>query len=344
MEAAPRAVPPVIDHDRVGAGVRSWARGELGRGVEVRALRPMPGNAGLSFGFTVRDGEGRDRRFVIRLAPPGVRRRGNTDVLRQVPLLAALTRSGIPVAPVVWSARDSAWFGTDAIIQRWIPGSPLHMFDPSAGITASDPLPLVRRAVEVLADIHRVPWEDVLTSWEPRREPEEEIDFWLPLMTRAADPPAARMGKSLALRLRQSRPQAPPLGLLHGDFQTHNILYQRDGAILAVVDWELAGIGAQLLDLGWLSMMTDPAAWAPEHASRIRVVASPDWLRRCYEQARAVAVDDFDWYRSLACYRFAVIIAFNLRLHKSGRRVDPWYESLASSVAALLEHGQRLIG
>jgi hypothetical protein len=38
----------------------------------------MPGNAGLSFGFDVLDGS--RHRYVIRLAPHGVRRSGNTDV------------------------------------------------------------------------------------------------------------------------------------------------------------------------------------------------------------------------------------------------------------------------
>jgi aminoglycoside phosphotransferase (APT) family kinase protein len=341
--AAQRAISGWPSTDRVAAGVQAWAHSEIGCGARVRALRPMPGNGGLSFGFTVREA-GTDRRFVIRLAPPGVPRHGNTDVLRQVPLLAALADAAIPVPAVVWSARDSAWFGTDAIIQQWIPGRPLHMFDPSSGVTASDPMPLVGRAVEILADIHRVRWEDVLGTWEPPRGADEEIDFWLPLMARAADAVTVRSAETLATRLKDGRPQRPPLGLLHGDFQTHNIIYRQDGGIRAVIDWELAGIGSQLLDLGWLSMMTDPAAWAPEHAKRMRVVVSPAWLRGRYEQARAAEVDDFDWYRSLACYRFAVITAFNLRLHRTGRRIDAWYEDLESSVPALLEHGQRLAG
>ena len=51
----------------------------------------MPGHAGLSFGFTVEHGEARDE-LVMRVPPKGVRRKGNTDVIRQVPLLQALHR------------------------------------------------------------------------------------------------------------------------------------------------------------------------------------------------------------------------------------------------------------
>ena len=321
----------------------AWARHRFGEAARLKGTHPMPGNAGVSFGFTV-ETPGAESSFVIRLAPYGVRKRGNTDVLRQVPLLQALADVRIPVAPVVWSSGDPAWFGTDAIIQEWVPGRPLHMFDAAAGVEAARPLDLVGRAVEVLADVHRVPWRAMLPDWEPPREPGQEIDFWLPLMNRAADEETRDAAVALAVRLKAARPAAVPLGVMHGDYQTHNILYGTDGALLAVVDWELAGIGAQLIDLGWLSMMTDPAAWAPEHGSRMRVVAVPGRLRERYEEATGAPVDGYDWYRAVACYRFAVIVAFNLRLHRTGRRVDPWYEQLASSIPALLAYGRWLVG
>lgn len=327
----------------IATHLEAWARHRFGQVARLKGTHPMPGNAGVSFGFTVETPDA-ETSFVIRLAPHGVRKRGNTDVLRQVPLLQALADARIPVAPVVWSSGDPAWFGTDAIIQEWVPGRPLHMFDAAAGVEAARPLDLVGRAVEVLADIHRVPWRETLPDWEPPREPGQEIDFWLPLMNRAADEETRDAAVALAVRLKAARPAAVPLGVMHGDYQTHNVLYGTDGALLAVVDWELAGIGAQLIDLGWLSMMTDPAAWAPEHGSRMRVVAPPSRLRERYEEAMGAPVDGYDWYRALACYRFAVIVAFNLRLHRTGRRVDPWYEQLASSIPALLAYGRRLVG
>lgn len=332
----------IVRLEDIAAHLDAWTRHRFGHAARPKDVRPMPGNAGLSFGFTV-DTPGAEMSFVIRLAPPGVRRRGNTDVLRQVPLLRALADAGIPVAPVVWSTGDPAWFGTDALIQEWVPGRPLHMFDAASGCATTEPLILVRRAVDVLAGIHRVHWRDTLPEWETPREVAEEIDFWLPLMRRAAEGETLAAAVALATRLKATPPAAVRMGLMHGDYQTHNILYDADGAILAVVDWELAGIGAQLIDLGWLSMMTDPAAWAPEHAGRMRVIASPSWLCRRYEEASGAPVDGFEWYRAVACYRFAVIAAFNLRLHRTGRRVDPWYESLASSIPALLEHGGRLV-
>ena len=80
-------------------GLRQWASERWGGAAEVRAIAPMPGNSGLSFGFDVY-ADGATERFVIRLAPPGVRRQGNTDVLAQVPILRGLADRGLPVAPL----------------------------------------------------------------------------------------------------------------------------------------------------------------------------------------------------------------------------------------------------
>jgi aminoglycoside phosphotransferase (APT) family kinase protein len=53
-----------------------------------------------------------------------------------------------------------------------------------------------------------------------------------------------------------------PIGIVHGDFQPANILYV-NGKPNAVIDWELASIGAQGLDVGWLMMSADERAWPP---------------------------------------------------------------------------------
>jgi len=69
----------------------------------------MPGHAGISFGFDVVAGGVRDP-LVVRVPAAGVRRSGNTDVLRQVPVLRAARASGVPVAEVRGSARTNAGF------------------------------------------------------------------------------------------------------------------------------------------------------------------------------------------------------------------------------------------
>ncbi|WP_448628221.1 phosphotransferase family protein [Geodermatophilus sp. URMC 64] len=332
-----------MDPDELTGRLQRWVTAEVLPGGRVAGLAPMPGNAGLSFGFDVVDDGGEVRRsLVVRFAPPGVRRSGNTDVLRQVPLLQALEKAGIPVAPLVWWTGDESWFGTDAIVQERLTARSLTLWgaDP-----VPDPEPFLRGAVDTLARIHALDWPHLLAGWERPRPIAEEVGFWERLLAKHLDPAWTQAGQRLAAALLRTDPDAHRTGLFHGDYHTSNILFDvRTGAVAAVVDWEIAGIGATGLDLGWLALMTDPSCWHPSWRAGMRVVAEPRQLRAWYEAAAGVEVPHADWYQALACYRFGAIAGFNVRLHRTGRRPDALYEEMASSVPVFFARGLELVG
>lgn len=304
----------------------------------------MPGNSGISFGFTVVVDSGPTESFVVRLAPPGVRRRGNTDVLRQVPLLRALHEHSVPIAPVRWWTDDPAWFGTDALVQAYVPALPLHMTDGSIGIQLPERrIPaLLDRAVDTLVAIHRLP-VGALADWEEPRSIDTELAFWDDVLRSAGDADWLTAGRVLRADLTGAAPTSPRTGLFHGDYQTNNVLFDERERVAAVVDWEIAGIGPQGLDLGWLMMMCDPTCWHRSYAQRMRVVARPRDLVRRYEATDGALVHRPLWYQALACYRFGAIAAYNYRLHVTGRRVDELYAAMKPSVAILFERGAQLL-
>jgi aminoglycoside phosphotransferase (APT) family kinase protein len=307
----------------------------------------MPGNAGLSFGFDVVHDDGRPAvGLVIRLAPPGVRRTGNTDVLRQVPLLQALGEAGIPVAPLVWSTADPRWFGTDAIVQRRLSARPLHMYDAAGGVRplGGDTAPYLQRAMDALAAVHAVDWRPRLGDWELVRTVAEQVAFWRRLLSKMPEPEWAELGEELAETCLRTDPGGHRIGIFHGDYQTNNILYaEDDGRLEAIIDWEISGLGPVGLDVGWFSMMVDPECWSPAYAERMQVVARPERVRGWYEQAGGQALPDFDWYRAFACFRYGVIAGFNLRLHLTGRRVDPVSEISGYAAPHLFRKGLDLV-
>jgi aminoglycoside phosphotransferase (APT) family kinase protein len=330
----------------LGERLVHWARHEYGAEAHVPEVWPMPGNAGLSFGFdVVVDGTAGGRwPLVIRLAPPGVRRRGNTDVLRQVPLLRSLQDCGIPVAPVTWSTGDPQWFGTDVVIQQRLQARPLHMWEST--LSHPDDIagtqPFVRQAVDTLAAIHAVPWTASLQDWEPMRTVGSEVAFWHEVLSKADDPSWVEAGEKLRDVLLDTQPESPRCGIFHGDYQTNNVLYDDSGRLVAVVDWEISGLGPQLLDLGWLTLFTDTTCWDASYVRGMRVVTEPAQLLRQYEEAAERQVERFDWFRAFACFRFGAIAAFNVRLHRTGRRVDANWDRIAPSVSTLFERGRSL--
>ena len=332
----------------LSADLLRWANREGGGHAVIERLGPMPGNAGLSFGFDVVTTRGCTRHvdsYVMRMSPPGVRKQGNTDVLRQVPLLQALETSEVPIAELVWSTDDESWFGTDVIVQRRLDATALAMFvDAGDPMTADQSWPFIESAVGALVAIHALDWQTSLADWQPRRDVVDEIGFWQSLLERSQEPSWHAHGSRLAAALRATAPAAATIGLQHGDFHTQNILYRSDGKIAAVIDWELSSIGATASDLGWLALWLDTTCWHPEHQATMRLGADPQRVREAYETAAGSVVADFDWFRALACFKFASIICFNLKLHRSGKRTDPWYETLASSVDVMFARGLDLLG
>jgi aminoglycoside phosphotransferase (APT) family kinase protein len=318
-----------------------WAVQEHGPDARVTDVRAMPGNAGLSFGFTL--SAEHEQRLVIRLAPPGVRRTGNTDVMRQVPLLRALAEQGrVPVAEVRWAMEDSPIFGTAAFVVDLLDGRPLHMTSPELSYDGdADPWPLIQQAVDVLVAVHATALDGPLADWASETTLEQEIAWALAVSAKGVSGPHVAEAYSLGEALRRTAPKDASIGLFHGDFQTNNILFA-DGRITGVVDWELAGIGGQLLDLGWLAMMTDIDCWHPDYAEQLLVTAPPAAL---LERYAATAPTDprghFGWFSALACLRFAAIVSYNLRLHREGKRVDRYYETLAPSIPHLLRRGRQ---
>ena len=150
------------------------------------------------------------------------------------------------------------------------------------------------------------------------------------------------MGERTRDLLLERLPADPPVGLFHGDFQTSNVLFDA-GRLVAVLDWEISGLGANLLDLGWLFMMNDPESWFDGEG--LKIVPPFGELVDRYSAAvgRVVTLDEVAWYRALSGYRFGVISCLNVMLHRTGKRPDEEWERIALSVPALFGRAADLL-
>ena len=114
-----------------------------------------------------------------------------------------------------------------------------------------------------------------------------------------------------------------------------------EGRLTGIIDWEISGIGAQLLDIGWLMMTADPANW---HAEWKPVFPpSPATLRAIYEDGMGRRFDDIPWYQALAGYRLASIACLNVKLHRKGQRHDPIWEKMGLCVLPMYHRAQAIL-
>jgi aminoglycoside phosphotransferase (APT) family kinase protein len=336
----PRAhVPPIGLANRL----RRLIETECDTCCRIVNLHPMEdGHAGLTFGFDVLGVAGQPLgSYVVKLAPAGVTRRGNTDVYRQAPLLRGLKFIGMPVPAVPWASPDDDALGTPFIVMERLPGRVFVVWEPHSSFP-HDPTKLREvwiAAARMLARLHTADWQSVLTDWEKSRSLQEELNFWTPLLRHALDQKWLTAGTELNNLLAANIPDAQPIGVVHGDFQPGNILYV-DGRAEALIDWELASIGSQGLDVGWLLMMSDGKAWDPSWRP-VAPVARED-LIDAYREAGGPALFYIDWYQALAHYRLGAIACLNVKLHRTGKRKDDLWERFATSVPSLFARGIEL--
>jgi aminoglycoside phosphotransferase (APT) family kinase protein len=322
---------------------RFFARPEVGEFI-VEDFAPMvDGHAGLTYGIDLRDKAGRLSRHIMKLAPAGVRRSGSTDIFRQAPLLEILHHAGLPVPEICWASAGEEELGAPFVVMTRLPGRSYIIWEPdqSFAIAPESLPPMWIDGARALARIHGIDHRRLLGGWEAPTSLTEELDRWLALVRHSEDASWRAILVELSSALRSSMPGDEPVGLIHGDFQPGNILYA-GGEVSGVVDWDLAAIGPQGTDLGWYLMMADAdnwdAAWRPVGAaSRADIVAA-------YTGAGGRALADLGWHQAFAQFRLGAIAGLNLKLHRTGRRVDAVWERFAISVPVLLRSAFDLLG
>jgi aminoglycoside phosphotransferase (APT) family kinase protein len=304
-------------------------------------LASLPGHAGFSYSFRL-DARGvPPQPLVLRLAPPGVQVRGTADVARQARLMEELGRLGIPVPPVRWYGDEPEWFGRPYSVVELLPGAPLAKLGEGVELSSDLCRGVVEQAVEVLARLHALEPVGPARWLEEPLEPVRDVERWDRFVERCADPELVALAPTLRRRLIERVPRSLRTGMFHGDFQWSNLLVDGE-ALVAVLDWELAAVGPVLNDVGWLCVFSDPENWGPDYPP-LPPVPPPEQIEAAYGRASGAPPRDVAWFRALAGYKFAAISGFNLMLHRRGKRPDPYWERLESSIPRLLQRGLEVL-
>lgn len=339
--ASPTAV---LDVESVARDLARFVEATCGAGHSAEGLRVMEaGHAGLTFGFDlVGPQPGSRRGLVLKLAPPGVRRSGNTDVYKQAPLLRALHAAGLPAPDVPYADAGESWFGTPFIVMERLPGLPFFVWQPDPAFDRSSKavMRLYEQTVDAMAAIHRFDWRRHLPDWEAPRALADEVVRWDPVLAKSPRPDWIERGRAVRDALLATRPEGAPIGLVHGDCQPGNALFD-GGRLTGLIDWELASIGSRRIDAGWMMMLADRASW-PD-GWRPVCPMTPAQVAARYAQAMDEPCEDLPWYQAYAGYRLGAISCLNVHLHRSGRRPDDTWERFALAIEPMLARAAAIL-
>jgi aminoglycoside phosphotransferase (APT) family kinase protein len=334
------------DLEQIAAQLTKMLRARTGdASARVSGVEPLQGRAAFGCSFVLERGvqdPAPSRKLVLRLAPEGVRIAGPADVVLQAKRMESLVGSEVPVPPILWSGNEPEFFGRPYFVAGFVE---------SFKLTDCPDLPpdeinrLARLAVSTLAALHEVNWKSRRAAWGDPQPLSEEINRLDHLLDRPTlDPREVARAPKLRDELRSTVPDTPP-GCVHGDFHWGNILFN-GGRVAAIIDWEMALLGATLLDLGWLCFFADPGPGVDLRGVCPVAPLTPDEIVSTYSESGnfTVSNNELNWFRAFASFRLGVLACFNVMLHRRGKRHDPEWETLVLSAPAMFEHGLELLG
>lgn len=311
------------------AKLREQLEGWLQRvrpGAVLRAVEipERSGISSLSLVLDVLDAE-RAERLVARIAPEpaAVPVFPTYDLALQFDLLQLLTaRSRPPVPRPLWYEPDARVVGSEFLVMEYVEGlvppdvMPYTFGSWLSEAPAASQQRLQEAAVDALAAVHSTPVPDALAA---RLDPPAAGDT--PLQRHVerlgayyawccADGPGVPVLDAGFEWLHANRPAAagePVLGW--GDARIGNMIF-RDFAPVALLDWEMAGIGPREVDLGWMIYLH---RWFDDIAASFGLAPMSHFMRAedvvaRYEAASGATVEPLRWYLFYAALRHGVIM------------------------------------
>jgi aminoglycoside phosphotransferase (APT) family kinase protein len=185
---------------------------------------------------------------------------------------------------------------------------------PGFAATGAERAALGHALADCLAELHAVdPAAVGLADFgRPSGFVERQIRRWRAQWEASADAPVPAVDE-LASRLAANIPVSPAAAIVHGDYRVDNCIVDAGdpGRLAAVLDWELSSLGDPLTDLGlFLFYWESGSRVAPAIVSSIPDLPgfpSGAEIAQRWSDRTGIPLDDVDWFRAFAHFKFAVI-------------------------------------
>lgn len=333
------------------AAVEAWIT------ANAPALRPPfewtkleGGHSNLT--YLLRDASG--ARAVIRRPPQGELLPKAHDMAREWALISALGKTPVPVPAAYAFCESPDVTGAHFYVMGFVDGHPLYS---AADVEKYVPPENRRRFGEsffdVLADLHSVD-PDAVGLGDLGKKDEyvaRQLKTWYRSWTASVADAQYDDDRAHALQkyLLENVPDQGPARVVHGDYGCHNVLVGADGAVAAVVDWEISTLGDPLADLAYaLNQWAEPGD--PKGPREERPTALPGFPTRAELTARYAArtgrdLSKLDYYVAFNRWKSAAIIHGVYSRYMAGKKSSEGVDlpALRASIESLLGQAQEAV-
>ncbi|MET7517739.1 phosphotransferase family protein [Streptomyces sp. NPDC005480] len=323
-----------LDIDHMAARASQSAAHHM-PGTGMTGLQPIQrGASSHTFRATLTGAEHHGRRLVLKVATPGIPPTGHRDVLRQAAIQRHLTGvAGIEVPAVLFTGEAESLDRPPFFAMAHVPGDCLEpiMDDVEVLPAASEIEARARHAARMLAAVHAgpVPQTPGTASVSLR----DEVEKWAKsLATVGAEiqVPARRTRDALLANL----PRSVPHTVIHGDFRLGNTLCT-DGAVRAVIDWEIWAVSDPRIDLLWFASFTHPDRM-PTALRTAPGMPDAEELLAEYRSAGGSEFTELGWFDALVRFKHAAVTALITKHNRRRPSPDPALEAAGKSVPGSL--------
>ncbi|HUJ03253.1 MAG TPA: phosphotransferase family protein [Rhizomicrobium sp.] len=312
----------------------AYLRDKLGApDLQVTSLARIPGGASReTYRFRARyakDGKSSERGLILRRDPPASLI--ETERATEFRAYQAFHKLGLPVPEPVALEMEGGVLERPFFIMEEIENCQ------AANILLPDPYGAHRQKIgeqfwRVLGEIARAnPDEIGLGDLGGAREDcaEHELAHWERVILEDEREPQPIARAAIRWLKRNLPPRAQKISLVHGDYRTGNFLFDGEGNIRAILDWEMAHLGDPLEDLGWA---LDPL-WSHGDPARPAGTLPREEALRIWEDASGLRIDPaaLHWWEIFASLKGLAIWISAAREYAEGRNTEPvnafsgWY-------------------
>jgi aminoglycoside phosphotransferase (APT) family kinase protein len=265
--------------------------------------------------YEVRRGE---LRAALRIPPTSAPANRDEGILREWRIIEALDGTDVPCTAAIGMCTNRSVLGRAFYLMGFVDGwSPMNTdgwpapFDTDLGARQG----LAYQLVEGAALLGNVDWRarGLHDFGRPDGFHDRQVDRWTAFLERikGRDLPGFDVA---AAWLRAHRPIDFVPGLMHGDYQFANVMFEHGGParLAAIFDWEMGTVGDPKLDLAWVVQGWPQDTHAPEVSgwgyADLYGMPSRDEVVSHYAEVSGRQVDDLDYYLVLAKWKLGVVL------------------------------------
>ena len=296
---------PPLNQEALGA----WLEANVEGFTPPFELKKFPsGQSNPTYRITAASGD-----YVLRRKPFGPLLPSAHAVDREYRLLTALHPLDFPVPRPLALCGDADVIGAIFYVMELAKGRPyangaLPEFDPATRGRMYEQL------IDTLADLHAI--DPVAAELEDFGKPgnyfERQVMRWTRQYRDSETDYLPEMERLIAF-LPQTLPEQSRTSIVHGDYRIDNVVFDGDGTLTAVLDWELATLGDPVADFSYLAMQwvmpaDGGAGLGGLDLARLGVPSLEDIVAR-YSERSGVAVEaNLNWYFAYNLFRLAGIV------------------------------------